>query len=47
MRTDPELLAELDETPNKAPLEGCGFCPVLDDERPDECEGCPHEEATS
>jgi hypothetical protein len=33
---------ELDETPNKAPDEGCGFCSVLDDERPDECVGCPH-----
>jgi len=37
-------ISELDETPNKAPDEGCAFCSVLDDERPDECVGCPHSE---
>lgn len=28
---------------NSRPDSGCGFCTVLDDERPDACDGCQHE----
>jgi len=28
---------------NRQPDAGCQFCSVLDDERPDACEGCRHE----
>lgn len=31
---------------NRMPEEGCEFCSVLDDDRPDVCWECPHDPDT-